>query len=129
MFTAQPYIANSILNYEMEIDYLCPRQRWMNGWVRTESINVYLASVVAQSFYEVPGDEKTNKKDMWKEEFMKKREERSKRRVEISERSWRGKASICPKSYRKDQVLWICFKMETLYNMYAFERVKDFQQF
>jgi hypothetical protein len=26
MFTAQPYIANSILNYEMEIDYLCPRQ-------------------------------------------------------------------------------------------------------
>jgi hypothetical protein len=54
-----------------------------NGWVRTESVNVYLPSVVAQSFYEVPGDEKTNKKDMWKEEFMKKREERSKRRVEI----------------------------------------------
>jgi hypothetical protein len=49
-FTDQPYIANSILNYEMEIDDLCPRQRWMNGWVRTESVNVYLPSVVAQSF-------------------------------------------------------------------------------
>ncbi len=29
-------------------------------------------------------------------------------------------------SYRKDQVLWISVVMETLYNMYAFERVKDF---
>jgi len=27
MFTDQPYIANSILNYEVEIDSLCPRQR------------------------------------------------------------------------------------------------------
>jgi hypothetical protein len=50
MFTDQPYIANSILNYEVEIDYLCPRQRWMNGWVCTELTNVYLPSVVAQSF-------------------------------------------------------------------------------
>jgi hypothetical protein len=25
--TNQPYIANSILDYDMEIDYLCPRQR------------------------------------------------------------------------------------------------------
>jgi len=25
--SSQPYIANSILNYEVEIDYLCPRQR------------------------------------------------------------------------------------------------------
>jgi hypothetical protein len=50
MFTDQPYIANSILNYEMEINYSCPRQTWMNGRVRTESVNVYLPSVVAQSF-------------------------------------------------------------------------------
>jgi hypothetical protein len=42
----------------------------MNGWVRTESVNVYLPSVVAQSFYEVLGEEKTNKKDLWKEEFI-----------------------------------------------------------
>jgi hypothetical protein len=48
--TDQPYIANSILNSEMEIHHLCPGQRWMNGWVRTESVNVYLPSVVAQSF-------------------------------------------------------------------------------
>jgi hypothetical protein len=98
----------------------------MNGWVCTESVNVYLPSVVAQSFWKVLGKEKTNKKDMWEEEFMKKWEERSKRRVEISGRSWRRKASICPKSYMKDQVLWIYVVMETLYNMYAFERVTDF---
>jgi hypothetical protein len=96
MFTDQPYIVNSILNYKMEINYSCPRQRWMNGWVRTESVNVY--TVVAQSFKEVIGEEKTNKKDLWKEEFMTSGEERSKRRVKISGRSWRGKASICPES-------------------------------
>jgi hypothetical protein len=27
MFTDQLYIANSIFNYEMEIDHLCPKQR------------------------------------------------------------------------------------------------------
>ncbi len=42
---------------------------------------MYLPSVVAQSFYEVPGEEKTNQKSYVKEEFMKKREERRKRRV------------------------------------------------
>jgi hypothetical protein len=31
----------------------------MNGWVRTESVNMYLLlSVVAQSFYDVLGEEK-----------------------------------------------------------------------
>jgi hypothetical protein len=48
--TDQPYVANSILNCEMEIHHLCPGQGWMNGWVRTESVNMHLPSVVAQSF-------------------------------------------------------------------------------
>ncbi len=42
---------------------------------------MYLPSVVAQSFYEVLRQEKTNKKRYAKGEFMKKREERRKRRV------------------------------------------------
>jgi hypothetical protein len=42
---------------------------------------MYLLSVVAQSFQEVLRQEKTNKKRYAKKEFMKKREERSKRRV------------------------------------------------
>jgi hypothetical protein len=36
----------------------------MDGLVRTESVKMYLQSVVAQSFWEVLGEEKTNKKDM-----------------------------------------------------------------
>jgi hypothetical protein len=37
MFTNQPYIANSILNYEMEIDYLCPKTK-MNEWLSVHGI-------------------------------------------------------------------------------------------
>jgi hypothetical protein len=36
MFTDQLYIANSILNSEMEIDHLCPRQ--MNEWLSVHRI-------------------------------------------------------------------------------------------
>jgi len=35
--------------------------------VGTDSVNVYVPSVVAQSFYEVLRQEKTNQKDMLKE--------------------------------------------------------------
>jgi hypothetical protein len=33
---------------------------------------------------------------------------------------------MCLDSYWKDEVLRICVVMETFYNMYAFERAKDF---
>jgi hypothetical protein len=42
---------------------------------------VYAPSVVAQSFWEVLGEEKTDQKNLWEEEFMTRPEERSKRRV------------------------------------------------
>ncbi len=43
MFTDQPYIANSILNYEVEIDYLCPRQ--MNEWLSVHGIGKRVPTV------------------------------------------------------------------------------------
>jgi hypothetical protein len=48
---------------------------------------VYLPSVVAHFLLGSSREGENKQEDMWKEEFMKKREERSKRREEISGRS------------------------------------------
>jgi hypothetical protein len=98
----------------MEVHYLCWGKRWMNGWVCTESVNMYLPSVVAQSCWEVLGEEKTNKKDMWKEEFMKKGEERSKRRV------WKFQGDHKEETHQYDKihiVNWKC-KVEQYNNLW-----------
>jgi len=70
MFTDQPYIANSIINYEVEIDYLCPRQRWMNGWACKESVKRVPAVSCGTIFLGSSREGETNKKNMWEEEFM-----------------------------------------------------------
>jgi hypothetical protein len=44
MFTNQPYIANSILNYEMEINYLCPKTK-MNEWLNVHGIGKHAPAV------------------------------------------------------------------------------------
>jgi len=61
-----------MLNSEKEID-LCPRQI-SDGAQNRQS--AYSASVVAQSFYEVLGEENSKKKDMWEEEFLKRLEDK-----------------------------------------------------
>jgi hypothetical protein len=61
MFTNQPYIANSILNYEVEIDSLCPRQRWMNGWVCT----LQCLEVWVENYGQKKGHESNSQFDSW----------------------------------------------------------------
>jgi hypothetical protein len=45
MSTNQPYIANFILNYEWEINYLCPRQTEMNEWLNGHRIGKRVPAV------------------------------------------------------------------------------------
>ncbi len=101
----------------------------MNEWLSAHGIGKHVpalsgGTILLGSFR--GGENK--KKDMWKEEFMKKGEERSKRRVWKFQGDHKEETHqyVERESYTKDQVLWICVVMETLYNIYAFERVKDF---
>jgi hypothetical protein len=80
----------------------------MNEWLGVHGIGKHVPAVSGGTILlgSFKGRRKQIRNICEKEEFMKKWEQRSKRRVwKFQGDLYRGNASICPESYRKDQVL------------------------